>query len=53
MRWTVALAEANVKLRDIYLSGAFDAYWPFRIRKDQQRLHPPGQSPGQWTVVLK
>jgi len=49
MRWTEAMAEAIVKLRAIYLSGDFDAYWPFHIQQDQQRLHPPGQ----WTVVLK
>ena len=49
MRWTEAMAEAIVKLRAIYLSGDFDAYWPFHILQDQQRLHPPGQ----WTVVLK
>jgi len=47
MRWTEAMAEAIVKLRAIYLSGDFDAYWPFHIQKDQQRLHPPGL----WTVV--
>ena len=49
MRWTEAMAEAVVKLRAIYLSGDFDAYWPFHIPKDPQRLHPPGL----WTVVLK
>ena len=42
MRWTEAMAEAIVKLRAIYLSGDFDAYWPFHIQKDPQRLHPPG-----------
>ena len=42
MRWTEAMAEAVVKLRAIYLSGDFDAYWPFHIQKDPQRLHPPG-----------
>jgi hypothetical protein len=49
MRWTEAMAEAIVKLRALYLSGDFDAYWSFHIQKDQQRLHPPDQ----WTVVLK
>ena len=49
MRWTEAMAEAIVKLRAIYLSGDFDQYWPFHIKKDQERLHPVGR----WTVVEK
>ena len=49
MRWTQAMAEAVVKLRAIYLSGDFDAYWQFHITHDQCRLYPPGR----WTVVVK
>jgi hypothetical protein len=49
MRWTEAMAESIVKLRAAYLSGDFDAYWQFHIRKDQERLHPPCQ----WSVVEK
>jgi hypothetical protein len=49
MRWTETMAEAIVKLRAIYLSGDFDQYWPFHIKKDQERLHPAGR----WTVVEK
>ena len=49
MRWTQAMAEAVVKLRALYLSGDFDAYWDFHIREDQRRLYPPGS----WTVVVK
>jgi hypothetical protein len=49
MRWTQAMAEAVVKLRALYLSGDFDAYWDFHITADQTRLHPPGH----WTVVVK
>lgn len=49
MRWTEAMAEAMVKLRAIYLSGDFDRYWSFHIKKDQERLHPSGR----WTVVAK
>lgn len=48
MRWTPAMAEAVVKLRAIYLSGDFDAYWEFHIQQDQQRLYPAG-----WTAVPK
>jgi hypothetical protein len=49
MRWTQAMAEAVVKLRALYLSGDFDAYWSFHITQDQLRLHPPAR----WTVVVK
>lgn len=49
MRWTEAMAESIVKLRAAYLSGDFDAYWQFHIKKDQERLHPPCQ----WSVVEK
>lgn len=40
MRWTHAMAEAIVRLRAIYLSGDFDAYWSFHIAHEQARLHP-------------
>lgn len=49
MRWTQSMAEAIVKLRALYLSGDFDAYWAFHIIQDQARIHPPGR----WTVVVK
>lgn len=49
MRWTEAMAEAIVKLRAIYLSADFDQYWPFHIKKDQERLHPASR----WSVVEK
>ena len=48
MRWTPAMAEAVVKLRAIFLSGDFDAYWDFHIQQDQQRLYPT-----PWTAVPK
>jgi hypothetical protein len=49
MRWTALMAEAIVKLRALYLSDDFDAYWDFHINREQQRLYPPGR----WTVVAK
>jgi hypothetical protein len=49
MRWTELMAEAIVKLRALYLSEDFDAYWDFHITQDQQRLYPPDR----WTVVVK
>lgn len=49
MRWTPAMAEAMLRLRAVYLSGDFDAYWDYHVRQDQRRLYPDGL----WTVVLK
>ena len=49
MRWTQSMAEAIVKLRALFLSGDFDAYWIFHITRDQQRLYPPAR----WSVVVK
>jgi hypothetical protein len=49
MRWTALMAEAIVKLRALYLSEDFDAYWDFHISQDQQRLYPKGR----WSVVVK
>ena len=40
MRWTEQMAEANVQLRAIYLSGDFNDYWHFHIEQDQKRLYP-------------
>ncbi len=40
MRWIEKMAEAIVKLRAVYLSGDFDAYWEFHIKQDQGRLYP-------------
>jgi len=49
MRWTPSMAEAILKLRALYLSSDFDAYWDFHINEDQKRLYPPGR----WAVVAK
>jgi hypothetical protein len=42
------MAEAIVQLRAIYLSADFDQYWPFHIKKDQERLHPASR----WSVPV-
>jgi hypothetical protein len=47
MRWTQQTAEALLRLRAVYLSGDFDAYWEYHVEQDQQRLYP------SWQVVLK
>lgn len=49
MRWTPPMAEAMLRLRATYLSGDFEEYWDFHVRKDQQRLYPNDL----WTVVEK
>jgi hypothetical protein len=49
MRWTLARAEAMLRLRAIYLSADFESYWEYHVRQDQQRLYPRNL----WTVVRK
>lgn len=39
MRWTPDMAEAMLKLRAVYLSGDWDAYWPWHVQQDQLRLY--------------
>lgn len=31
-----------LKLRAVYLSGDFEEYWAFHIRREHERLHPAG-----------
>jgi hypothetical protein len=38
MRWKQPTAEAVLKLRALYLSGDFDAYWAFHVKQEQNRL---------------
>jgi hypothetical protein len=47
MRWTIKSGEAMLRMRAIYLSGDFDAYWTFHMRQEQERLHPNDD----WRVV--
>ncbi len=42
MRWTIETAESMLRLRAIYLSGDFEAYWSFHMSSEQERLHPSG-----------
>jgi hypothetical protein len=37
MRWTVAGAEAVLKLRGIYLNGDWDAFWQFHMQREARR----------------
>ncbi len=39
MRWCLPGAEAVLKLRAVKLSGDMNEYWPFHIRKEQERLY--------------
>jgi hypothetical protein len=42
MRWTIATAEALVKVRAAYISGDFEEYWCFHVAAEHNRLHPEG-----------
>jgi hypothetical protein len=42
MRWKLTTAEAMLKLRAVYLSSDFEAYWAFHVAREHARLHPPG-----------
>ena len=49
MRWTPPMAEAILRLRATYLSGDFDEYWEFHVRREQERLYPSQL----WRMVAK
>lgn len=38
-RWSLAGAEAILRLRALHCSGDFDAYWTFHLAKERQRTH--------------
>jgi hypothetical protein len=38
MRWCELRAEAMLKLRAIYLSGDYEAYWAYHVAQDQLRI---------------
>jgi hypothetical protein len=38
-RWSLAGAEAVLKLRALAANGDFDAYWAYHLRKEQERVH--------------
>ena len=38
-RWSVAGAEAVLKLRALKVSGDFDAYWRFHLDREHERNH--------------
>ena len=49
MRWSLAGAEAMIRLRSLYLSGDLDDYWDFHLEQEHRRLYPPGH----WEVFAK
>jgi hypothetical protein len=49
MRWSLAGAEAMIRMRSLYLSGDFDDYWDFHLEQERRRLYPQGR----WQVVEK
>jgi hypothetical protein len=38
-RWTLATAEAVLRLRAVRTSGDFDDYWLFHLAKEHERTH--------------
>ncbi len=38
-RWGLAGAEAILKLRALHANGDFNAYWPFHLQQEHQRIH--------------
>lgn len=49
MRWTIATAEAVLRLRAAAKSGDFEDYWDYHVRREQEHVHPPGH----WSPVRK
>ena len=47
MRWALntenATSEPMLRMRAIYLSGDFDEYWQFHLRRERERLYPVGR----------
>ena len=55
-RWSLAGAEAILRLRALVTSGDMDAYWTFHLERDHQRHHASryaGDSPPDPTPPLK
>ncbi len=38
-RWSLEGAEAILKLRALITTGDFEAYWPFHLRREHERIH--------------
>jgi hypothetical protein len=38
-RWSLAGAEAVLRLRSVYISGDWDKYWRFHLLQEHQRNH--------------
>jgi hypothetical protein len=49
-RWSLAGAEAVLKLRSLYASGDFDEYWRFHEQREHERNHK-ARYPGPIPVV--
>lgn len=51
-RWTLAGAEAILKLRALIQSGDFDDYWSFHTGREQQRNHDAKYAEGKPPAVV-
>ena len=38
-RWSLAGAEAVLRLRSVYISGDWDKYWRFHLQQEHKRNH--------------
>ena len=54
MRWTIAGADAVLRLRALHLNGDWDAFWQFHMRREAHRRfgHPPWR-PVAWHGAQK
>ena len=53
MRWTELMGEAMLRMRAVYLSGDFEAYWDFHVDQEQSRLYRRNTWKSMEGVVLK
>ncbi len=46
-RWSLAGAEAVLRLRALIANGHFDAYWAFHLEREHQRIHRARYAPAR------
>lgn len=51
-RWSLAGAEAVLRLRAIVTNGDFDAYWAFHLQREYERTHRSRYADGRVPVPL-
>ena len=51
-RWSLAGAEAILRLRSLRASGDWDAYWPYHEQQERQRHHATRYAKGQIPTLI-